>query len=272
MYSEVLPDGIKYVAFKTKAPDNSCIVLIDNFGLFVKDIPAGDWVEEYDATSPLAIDGLTPGIKYEWQVQGVNASCGELEWSEIQNFTTPEITTLTQTITLEEASTWFSTYVDITLDNLKAALVAALPANTTIKIKNADEILTYSRGRWNGSLTWDVAKMYKIIVPTTVTLPIEFTLEGMPLDPSEHSITIAGSGRATWIGFPFSENMTPTNAFAEIAQNGDKVKSSSGNTSYTRGRWQGEFPLEPGKGYIFISNANATDRTLVYPTSSKAVK
>lgn len=61
-YNEVLPDGIKYVAFKTKAPDNDHIVFIDNFGLFVKDIPAGDWVEEYDVASPLPIANSNPSI------------------------------------------------------------------------------------------------------------------------------------------------------------------------------------------------------------------
>ena len=83
MYNEVLAEGIKYVAFKTTAPDDDHIIFIDNFGLFVKDIPAGDWTEVYDVASPLAIDGLTPGIRYEWQVQGFNYSdYTSTEWSQ----------------------------------------------------------------------------------------------------------------------------------------------------------------------------------------------
>jgi hypothetical protein len=109
--------------------------------------------------------------------------------------------------------------------------------------------------------------MYKI----TVANDCSFNLEGMPLGPAEHSITIAGGGAATWLGFPLNQNMTPTNAFAGFALNSDKLKSEDAATQYTRGRWNSEFPLEPGKGYVYISAPTAQDRVFVYPASSKAM-
>lgn len=180
---------------------------------------------------------------------------------QVLNFTSASA----QTVELAAGTNWFSTNLDITLDELKAALVSAAPSNTTIKIKSSTQTTQYSRGHWNGVLDWDVAKMYKIEVAS----PCEISLEGSIIDPAEHPITIAGGGLATWIGFPLTESMTPTIAFANIVLSNDRVKSASNSAQYSRGRWNGEFNLEPNKGYIYISAPNAEDRVLVYPTQNK---
>ena len=172
---------------------------------------------------------------------------------------------VTQTIALSAGTNWFSTYLDITLDDLKAALVAVAAPNTTITIKNATQSVVYSRGHWNGTLDLDIAKKYNINMASAC----EIALEGMPLIPAEHPVTVVGGGMVTWIGFPLGESMTLTNAFAGFAQNGDIVKTQYGNALYTRGHWNGEFSLEPGKGYLYISAEDATDRVLVYPSSAK---
>ena len=174
--------------------------------------------------------------------------------------------TVQQTITLTAGSNWFSTYVDITLDDLKAALVSEAPSNSTITIKSATQNTVFSRGRWNGSLDWDVAKMYIIIVPTDC----QISLEGMLLNPAEHPITIAGNGSPTWIGFPFSNTMTVTDAFNGFAVNNDIIKSSNSNSQYSRGRWNGSVTnLEPGLGYIYVSAPGSADRVLIYQSSKK---
>jgi hypothetical protein len=174
--------------------------------------------------------------------------------------------TVQQTITLTAGSNWFSTYVDITLDDLKAALVSEAPSNSTITIKSATQNIVYSRGRWNGTLDWDVANMYIIIVPTDC----QISLEGMLLNPAEHPITIAGNGSPTWIGFPFSNTMTVTDAFDGFAVNNDIIKSSNSNSQYSRGRWNGSVTnLEPGHGYIYVSAPGSADRVLIYQSSSK---
>ncbi len=173
-------------------------------------------------------------------------------------------TTVTQTIALSTNWNWFSTNVEITLDDLKAALLEAMPGATNITIKSQNNgNSTYNGSRWRGTLTTlDVTQMYRI----KVEADCEITLTGMPIDPVEHPITIANG--ANWIGFPFSESMTLTNAFAGFAISGDKVTSQEGLSTYTN-RWRGAFStLEPGKGYIYNSNVQE-DRTLVFPTSAK---
>ena len=155
--------------------------------------------------------------------------------------------------------------VEITLADLQAALVAT--GNTGITIKSQDNGNTsYIGGRWRGTLnSLDVALMYRV----KVTEACEITLEGMPVDPAEHPVTIPGNG-SKWIAFPIGESMTVTNAFAGFAVNGDELKSQSdGSTKYTGGRWRGTLgTLDPGKGHIYKS-ASSADRVLTFPSSAK---
>ena len=145
----------------------------------VIDRPMSDWTEVTVNEVPYTLTGLTPETYYEWQIQGVNASCESLDWTEIQNFTTREA--VTQTITLTAGTNWVSSYVEITKEDLQNALVAALsdPAGTVIKSQNGNS--TYRGGRWRDqSFTWDVAKMYIITVPEDC----EITLAEMPINPA----------------------------------------------------------------------------------------
>jgi hypothetical protein len=195
----------------------------------------------------------------------VNASCGELEWTEIQYFTTLEQTNVTQTIALATGINWVSFYVDINLDALKAALVEAMPVNgVAIAAQNGGRT-AYNGSRWRGALnSLDLSQMYKITVPE----PCEITVEGMPIDPTMDTITIRGG--LNWIAFPFMENMTIANAFAGFATNGDQVKSmNDGQTAYNGNRWRGALnTLVPGKGYIYNS-ASTEVRPFVFPSPSK---
>ena len=192
----------------------------------------------------------------------------------IYNFTVEGDTNLkavfvpsTQTQTLALASGWnyISASVEITMDDLKAALLEALP-NTAITIKSQTQNTTYrpSNHRWIGSLTTlDVAQMYKIYVPTAV----ELALEGLPVNPADHPVII-GAGKTVWLAFPFGNDMSLNDAFAGFCVNGDIVKAQQQSAQRRNGRWIGGLStLESGKGYKYISGAT-TDRTLVFPTSS----
>ena len=216
--------------------------------------------------------GLTPESVIAVQVQGNNTVCndGVTEWSSEYLFITPVQTNLTQTVALTTGNNWFSTYVDITLEDLQNALDAVNTNNKAITIKSqtANSIYVPRTHRWNnGDLTWDVANMYQIIL----TEDCEITLEGAPINPADHPITIAGGGVSTWIGFPFSESMTLTEAFAALPPtNGDNVKYQNANAIFSRNNWTNDITqLEPGKGYIYKSASNAADRTLVFPTNAK---
>ena len=172
-----------------------------------------------------------------------------------------------QTINLSQGINWFSTNLEITLDDLKAALVEALPNasstnNIIIKSQRSGQT-TYSGTRWRGALnTFDVACMYQITVPESC----EITLEGMPINPANHPVTITNG--PNWIGFPFSASMTPTDAFAGFAINGDQISSKTQKATYNN-RWRGALSeLVPGQGYIYHS-AITSDRTFTFPIIAK---
>ena len=171
----------------------------------------------------------------------------------------------TQTITLSQGWNWVSTNVEISLDDLKSALVEVVPG-TLIQITGKNNNTTYNpnNNRWLGTLAFDVANMYKIKVVTDC----EITLQGLPIDPNNHTVTIVNG--ANWIGFPLGESMSLTNAFAGFAVDGDQVIGKNGSAIYTRGRWQGTTltELQSGRGYVYKSSTTQT-RTLVFPANAK---
>ena len=117
-------------------------------------------------------------------------------------------TSATQHVSLVAGTNWFSANVDITLDDLKAALVEALP-NTVITIKASGSSTSYKPNmhRWIGQLgtgqnVFTLSQLYMI----TVTADAEFTLEGMPIDAAGLPITIKKG--ANWISYPLKGSMT----------------------------------------------------------------
>ena len=169
-----------------------------------------------------------------------------------------------QTCTLVAGWNWFSTNVEITLDDLKSTLVATGDTNITIKSKDNGQI-TYNGTTWRGQLTTlDVAQMYRIYVSAAC----DITIEGTPINPAEHPITIHNG--ANWIAFPISESMNLNDAFAGFAVSGDVIKSKDdGIATYNGTQWRGTLnTLVPGQGYIYKSNATG-DRTFTFPASTR---
>ena len=170
---------------------------------------------------------------------------------------------VTQTIALSEGANYVSFYVNVTLSDLKSALVAALPG-TEITIRSQTQNASYKNGRWTGQLkNLDLAKMYII----TVDNACEISLAAIPLDSA--TLTVAIENGANYMAFPYNASMTVTNFFAGFAVNNDVVRSQTQNSTYRNGRWTGQLKdLEPGQGYIYKSAA--TDlRTFTFPTSAK---
>ena len=171
-------------------------------------------------------------------------------------------TAVTQTIALASGANWFSTNLDIALDDLKAALVAAVPGtNITVKAQNSNTRYLPAQNKWVGNLnTLDLTKMYII----TVNADAEITLEGTPVNPAEMPVTIKNG--TNWIAFPLSLSMTLTDAFTGFAINGDVVKGQNSSARRVGSRWVGGLTtLEPGEGYLYNSAASA-DRTFTFPT------
>ena len=170
-----------------------------------------------------------------------------------------------QTVELANGLNWWSTNLDITLDDLKSAIVAALGANGNAIIKSQSTSIIYSNGMWiPESLPFDIREMYKI----QVSEACEITLTGVLVNPSEEVLTINPGNN--WIGFPSSTSMTVTEAFAGLnPENGDVVKSQTGSSVYNNGIWIGTVgTLEPGQGYLYHSEATSV-KTFTFPTNAK---
>ena len=223
---------------------------------------AGEWLT-IETDEPTAfLTGLTPERDYEVKVQGF---CdGEpTEESEIVTFTTPEQTTLTQTIALTAGVNYVSFYVETNLNYLKAALVATGGNNIVIKAKSGST--AWNGRRWTPGLnTLDLTQMYMI----KVQADCEISLEGMPVDPAQCSINI--NNGANWIAFPLQQSMAIGDAFAGFPAPQDVVKSKNASSTWNGRRWTpGLSTLVPGQGYIYNSKATTT-KTLVFPSPSKA--
>jgi hypothetical protein len=206
--------------------------------------------------------GLSAETDYCVKVQGV-CEGSETAWSDLVFFSTTEATDVTQTVSLSSGWNWFSTNVEISMEDLKSALVEALPGATHIVIKSqSDGQATYNGSTWRGQLnTLDVTQMYRIETQTEG----EMTLMGTPINPAEHPITITNG--ANWIGFPLGEAKSLNDAFAGFAVSGDAVKSQNGLSTFNGTIWRGGFStLEPGKGYIYKSSVQ-DDRTFIFETN-----
>jgi hypothetical protein len=136
-YSQTLPDGVKYVAFKATASSQNKSIFIDNFKIY-KGAANNEWEETVSNVNArtLAITGLTPETEYEWQVQG-NMTNGTTEWSKRASFTTMDV------IIWNNPDDWTvpETYADVTI-----------PANTLVIIPSgytayADEITIEEGGQ-----------------------------------------------------------------------------------------------------------------------------
>ncbi len=197
---------------------------------------------------------------YKYGVSMADSTNTEIFWS---NCVEKQGNVAVQTCILSQGWNWFSTYLDITLDDLETALVEALPG-TTINIKSQTQNVKYQNGRWAGQLTaLDLTRMYMISVEDNC----QISLEGLPINPSGLTATI--NNGANWLAFPYSESMTVTNFFGSFPMSNDQVKSQSQNARYQGGRWGGQLnTLVPGKGYIYISNSPGT-RTFTFPISTR---
>ena len=166
----------------------------------------------------------------------------------------------TQTLELSSGWNWVSFNVEITMDDLKAAIVAANPgAAPVIKSKGSGQT-SYNGAVWVGALrTLDLSQMYEIKVANACTV----NLEGTRLNPADHPATIKNG--ANWIAYPLDEEMSVANAFAGFPVTGDNVKSKDGGQATWNGvMWLGALKnLVPGAGYIYNSKATE-NKTLTF--------
>ncbi len=207
-----------------------------------------------------------------WTENGVEASTEAnysfevtAERNLVANFE-EEVAVVNQVVTLPQGTSWWSTYLDITIDDLKTAIAGALGTTGTATIKSQSGYITYSNGQWRSSsgMTLDIRQMYMIQVSNTCT----FTLTGVPVDPTEHVITLHNG--SNWIGFLSGESMSVATALSNLTpENGDVIKGKQGYATYNGTGWRGTMAtLEPGQGYIYQSKATG-DKTFTFPLGTK---
>ena len=176
--------------------------------------------------------------------------------------------TVTQMIALSQGWNWVSLYVEFEdAEQALQAFEAALGGHG-LKISSVDDFTTYADGEWGAmgdleEMTNDL--MYMVLVDEDM----DVTLEGMPSNPADYSITINPGW--TWIGFPSPEAIAIEDAFADFeAEDGDKIMGVDDFTTYA-GEWgaMGDLDeLTPGTGYMYFSNSTQ-QKTLVFSTTAK---
>ena len=170
-----------------------------------------------------------------------------------------------QTITFVQGLNWWSTNLDITLDQLKDAIATALGNTGTATIKSHGYTINYAKGQWRpADMPFDIRNMFKIQVSTNC----EITLTGVPVDPAAYEITIVYGNNE--IGYLCGESMSVSDAFSGLNPVvGDVVKSKTSSTTYYSNGWRGSLgTLEPGQGYIYQSKA-AGEKTFTFPANAK---
>ncbi|MBR6272929.1 MAG: leucine-rich repeat protein, partial [Bacteroidales bacterium] len=169
----------------------------------------------------------------------------------------------TQTLELSAGWNWVSLNVEITMNDLKAAIVAANPGVSPVIKSKASGQTSFNGAVWVGALkTLDLSQMYEIKVANACTV----NLEGARTNPADHPATIKNG--VNWIAYPLNEEMTVSAAFEGFPATGDNVKSKDGGQATWNGvMWLGALKrLTPGVGYLYISKA-AGDKTFTFPTN-----
>ena len=264
-YTEEVPEGTKYFAIQYTNGEEDGYLIVTYFDVVNVIAEAGDWVTIEGVTSPYTINGLTPETEYQVYVQGV---CGEDETTEWLGgyFTTPELSTVEQTLELSVGWTWMSIYVESSDEVFEAIKDGIAENNSTAMIKAVDGSIMLQNGSWSaGIASLENETMYFTNMDNATTV----TLNADPADPAAHPITL-GTGW-NWLGFISAEEMSCDEAMEGLTPNvGDMIKGAEGANSYSDNGWTGSLPsLEPGKGYMYY---NAGDEmTLVYPSAAKGV-
>lgn len=167
----------------------------------------------------------------------------------------------THNFELTDGWNWFSTNLIISLTQLEEALGTN---GLSITTQDGNSVIHETIG-WGGDLTAiEVGKMYMIHTAEACTI----TLSGAMAAPATHPITL--NPGANWIGFVGSESLSLDDALTNLTPaNLDIIKTpTSSATYYQNVGWTGNLDtLEPGKGYVYKSNASEV-KTFVFPSDN----
>ncbi len=165
---------------------------------------------------------------------------------------------------LKNGWNWYSSYVDINgADGLNFMKKELSGVANILKGKSNFSTYFYDDNLWLGDLVeTSTEEMYMIHLEG-----YDYTLSvaGLPVNPEEYPIEL--NPNWNWMAYPVSSNMTVNEAFINFKpSHGDILKSQTKVCQYYEGvGWMGELEImEPGKGYMYQSNAQESI-TFTYP-------
>ena len=152
----------------------------------------------------------------------------------------------TQTASLIKGANWWTPTVDVTLEQLEAAL-----GSSGLLINSQDGgFAEYTNGSWSGTLTSiEPGKMYKIETSAACSL----TLTGASIGNVSPTI-LPGHN---WIGYTGPQAADIAAALGSLGitpASGDTITDQDGNVStYNGTTWtDGVVTLQPGHGYVYL--------------------
>ena len=206
-----------------------------------------------------------------WTIDGVVVSEeNPFSFDVIDNLNVVAVFAQTQSTSLVSGWNWYSTYIEQNdIDGL-AMLEESLGHNgLTIKSQNAfidNYYQAIGEDYWYGSLeSLSNEQGYLINVSTGCNV----AMTGVPAKAVDHPITILPNWN--WIGYPVASAQNVTSALSGFMPSADDVlKGQSDFASYYEGYgwYPDDFVLEPGRSYLYCSNA-AGNRTLTYTEGSR---
>lgn len=156
---------------------------------------------------------------------------------------------------------WFSMNVTPEVNNVADIFK---DANGKVNyIKGTEGYAEYEGNGWDGPMSLDPAKMYKL----RATEAFAETSIGTPVTTANTTITLNHGWN--WIGYPAQASNSLANAFADAnPQEGDILMSQSLFAIYSEGEWVGSLKgVTPGEGYKYSSNASS-QKTFKFQTPS----
>ncbi|MBR5912011.1 MAG: fibronectin type III domain-containing protein [Bacteroidales bacterium] len=235
--------------------DESCSVVVSTSGMTFSDFNETIWAADGNnlfsgktscTVSLSDYDGQDIYIAFKFKGLGTSGCTWYVDNIEVY-------VTVNQTVELSQGWNWWSPIVEVSLEELEAAL-----GGNGITIKSQTESVNYEDEEWLGDpITLVPGQMYKIQVSTDCS----FVFSGHA--PSSVSVTIEQG--YNWFGFAGTNAMTIEEAFNGFQPaEGDMIKSLDESSTFEDGEWLGGIThLQPGRGYIYTSQ-DSKSKTLTF--------
>lgn len=239
--------GMGYIAIRHYNCYDQHLLYVDDITIVEGEIETGEVSATYYEGETCTV-AATPNAGYGFVNWTENAAAVSTDASysftvtDDRNLVANFTEVATQTAGLIKGSNWWAPTVDVTLEQLEAAL-----GTSGLLINSQDGgFAEYANGSWSGTLTSiEPGKMYKIETSAACSL----ALTGAPVGNVSPTI-LPGHN---WIGYTGTQAADIATALGSITPaNGDTITDKDGNVSTYYGSWSGTLStLQPGHGYVY---------------------